>query len=282
MSVLETTRPELISFAELLQRSRSTRRRAVPILDQLAESVRPGAAVVKNLREDQPGAIDLMTAELNREFILLGQLVAAAASVQGGLVMEASRGEHARVNAIIAAARIETWAKERLIQAFEHAYQRMAQLTVKTLTRSGIPTSMRDNVEKAIIEAGGKRIGLLDIAGEAKESLFSTIEHGRELGLNPLDTAKMIQEFVPRGRFTNAGSSYRSRLISRTEVLHAQRMATLECYRASPSVERVVMFDGESDEECSARNGAVVSFDEAEAEMGSAHPNCVLCFAPYA
>ncbi len=271
----------LLDPVEAMERNPLAVRAAVPNLRSLREAINPGVTTVEMLRDDQPDLINLFAADLNREFKLLGQIVAAAASASGGLVMEASRAEKAQVNLIVVRARLEFWVKERLIPIFEHAYQRTAQLTVTTLRRAGIPTSMRDAVEQEIIEAGGKRTGLLDIAGDTKESLFRVIEKGHELGINPRETAKLIQNYVPRGRFVNAGSAYRTRLIARTEVLHAQRMSTLESYRASPSVERVVMFDGESDEECSARNGAVVSFDEAEAEMGAAHPNCVLCFAPY-
>lgn len=272
----------LLEPIEALERRPVLARAAVPSLMALREAINPGATTVEMLRDDQPDLINLMTADLNREFKLLGQIVAAAASASGGLVMEATRAEQAQIAVIIARSRLEWWVKERLIPIFQHAYQRTAQLTVTTLRRAGIPTTMRDTVEKRIIEAGGKRTGLLDIANDTKQSLFAVIEKGHELGINPLDTARLIEDYVPKGRFVHAGSSYRSRLIARTEVLHAQRMSTLESYRASPSVERVVMFDGESDEECSVRNGAVVSFDEAEAEMNDTHPNCVLCFAPYA
>lgn len=273
----------LMSMTDLLERcGRSPRAAAVPVLKQLAEAIMPGAQIVDELREDQVDLINLFTADLSREFTLLGQLVAAATSAQGGLVMEASKAERARITAIIAAARLEVWVKERLIPIYEHHYKRTAELTLKTLRRADIPVSLRDIIEEKIIQAGGKRVGLLDIPRDTQESLFKVIDKGRELGLNPRETAKMIEEFVPRGRFVDAGTPYRARLIARTETLHAQRMSSLELYRESPAVEKVVLFDGESDEECSARNGSVVSFDEAEAEMNDTHPNCVLCFAPYA
>jgi hypothetical protein len=271
------------SFAGLLERlPHRSRHAAVPALRELAEAVQPGAAVVASLRHEQPALIALFTADLNREFILLGQLVGAAADASGGLILESiGQDARARVAAIIAGARLDVWTR-RLVLVFEQHYKRVAEATSDVLRRSAVAPTMRDELEKAIIEAGGKRTGLLDIAGDVKESLFQVIEEARLKGMNPRETANLIREFVPRGRFIHAGSRYRAQLIARTEVLHAQRMATLETYRSSPNVNQVIMFDGESDEQCASRNGMIVSFDEAEAEMNDTHPNCVLAFGPVA
>jgi hypothetical protein len=129
---------------------------------------------------------------------------------------------------------------------------------------------------------GGKRMGLVDIASDTRAALFKTIDAGRMIGANPKATAKLIEQFVPAGRFTNAGVGYRSRLIARTETLHSARISTVQVYRSAPQVNFCVAFDGESDEECAARNGAIFTFDEAEAEANGTHPNCVLAFGPYA
>jgi SPP1 gp7 family putative phage head morphogenesis protein len=109
---------------------------------------------------------------------------------------------------------------------------------------------------------------------------MKVIDVGRKLGVNPNQTAKLIEQFVPAGRFTEAGAGYRARMIARTETLHAARISSLEVYRTAPQVKEVIAFDGESDEECAARNGSTFTFDEAEAEANGTHPNCVLAFGP--
>lgn len=245
----------------------------------LTEAAQPGARVVAALRAQQPDLTGLWRADLEREFKLLGQIARAATEAQGGLVME-SKSERERVAAIVAAMSIPIWVKQRIKPLFETHYKRVADLTHTLLNRYELDVTLRDKAAAGLLELGGKRVGLLDIAGETKDALFSVIEEGRAQGLNPRETAKYIERYVPRGRFVRAGSHYRAQLIARTEALHAQRISSLELYRGSPVVKEVVAFDGEDDEECAARNGQTFSFDDAELEAEETHPNCVLAFGP--
>jgi len=274
--------PAMMGFAELLERSGPrTRRAAVPVLVELAEAIRPGARVVNDLRVSLPPVEGLMASDLRREFELLGQLVSAAASAEGGLVVEeASRRERARVAAILAAAKLETWVRTRLLPVFEYHYKRILDSTFLVLGRHDIRPTARDALEKQMLNTGGKRMGLLDIGRDTKESLFKVIDLSREQGLGPRQTGRLIRDMVPRGRYVNAGSSYRATMIARTEALHGQRIASIETYRQSPVVKELVAFDGDHDGECAARNGQVFSFDDAEAEADSTHPQCVLAFGP--
>jgi hypothetical protein len=251
-----------------------------PPLHRLAEAVAPGAAVVRALRTQQPELIALFRADLDREFTLLGQLAASATATQGGLILESAASRDARVEEIVATMQIGTWLRSRLLPIYHYHYQRVADFTFKLLRRQDIRATLRDDIEKGIIERGGTRMGLLDIPSDVKDSLLAVIEEGRELGMNPRDTAKLIEQYVPRGRFRYAGSKYRSQLIARTEALHAQRISSIEAYKATGEIKGVVAFDGDSDEECAGRNGQVFTFDEAEVEAGLTHPNCVLSFAP--
>jgi len=256
------------------------RRLLIPALDTLAEAARPGARVVAALRADQKRHMPLFAADLRREFKILGHLVSVAADSQGGLLVESEGSIRKRVQEILSASKLKTWAQARLKPILEYHYQKIAQDTWKLLSKEDIPTTMRTEIERDIIEKGGKRLGLMDIEEDTKIALFNVIKEAREKGLNPRVIARMIEQHVPKGRFVNAGSTYRSKLIARTETLNAQRISTIASYRESPSVHSCIAFDGESDEECAARNGETFTFDEAEVEAEGTHPNCVLCFAP--
>lgn len=268
----------LLQFTETA--TPSQRRLLVPALWELAEAQRAGARLVAALRADQTPKIALFRADLHREFKILGHLVRVASELQGGLLTESMADVRKRVAEILAASHLKTWVKERLRPVFEYHYHRIAESTWKILSREGVPTTMRDEIEREIIQTGGKRIGLLDIPGDTKTALFNVIRESREKGFNPTAIGRLIEEFVPKGRFVNSGSTYRSQLIARTETLHAQRISSIASYRESPAVEMVVAFDGEEDNECADRNGEIFTFEEAEMEADGTHPNCVLCFAP--
>lgn len=266
-------------FGDLLDSPRIARE-AAPVLRDLAEAVKPGAAVVADLRKSHLSLEGMFAKDLNREFLLLGELVAAAADAKGGLVIEASRAEKARVALIAAAAKLDVWTRERLLPIFQEHYKRIFDATYSLLKRHDITPTDRDKIEKAVLKAGGKRMGLMDITRDVKESLFKAIDLGREQGLNPRDTAKLIREYVPRGRYVNAGSGYRSKMIARTEVLHGQRFASLSIYESSPVVTGAVAFDGDHDDLCAARNGQLFTFEEAFQISDETHPQCVLAFGP--
>ena len=273
---------EVISeFVRFWERASTRQRKAtLPVFGELAEAARPGARVVAALRADQKPHMALFTSELNREFKLLGQLVNAASDAKGGLILESYASLRQRVQEIIAASRLEQWVEERLKPIFNYHYKRVAESTWKLLSKQNIPTTMRDQIEAEVIAKGGKRLGLLDIEKDTHTAIFNVIREAREKGLHPRVISRMIEQYVPKGKFVNAGSRYRSLLIARTETLHAQRLSTIESYRQSPAVKECIAFDGESDEECSARNGETFTFEEAEAEAENTHPNCVLCFGP--
>ncbi len=61
--------------------------------------------------------------------------------------------------------------------------------------------------------------------------------------------------------------------------MKAQLGAQVARYAAS-DVGEVEMQDGTDDEECAARDGQVVSLDEAESEMDNEHPNGTLNLMP--
>lgn len=257
-----------------------SKRDLVPLLGELAEAVAPGAKIVAELRREQVQLIARFESDLHREFVVLGHVVVAALNAKGGLILESAETRDARVRAIIEAANLEEWENTNLRNVYLYHYKKIAAATYDILNKMGLETTFRDRAEKKILKEGGKRLGLLDIKGDVKKSIFRAIEQAREEGINPKATARLIEDLVPKGRFVNAGSRYRSKLIARTETLHAQRISTLEAYRSTNYVKEVVALDGDSDEECAARNGETFTFDEAAMEADITHPNCVLAFAP--
>lgn len=185
---------------------------------------------------------------------------------------------------IVTALSLGEWVDGTLKARLETHYQRTAQQTVETINQVlDLGVSLPDPVEKAIIEAGGTRRGLFDIEQGTKDAIYRALADAREQGLGPADAARLIRSYVPAGRFTNAGVRYRSGLIGRTETKHAQNLSSLAAYRAADNVASVTIYDGRtagSDAECAARDGDVVSFDEADALMAEEHPLGTLSFAP--
>lgn len=82
-----------------------------------------------------------------------------------------------------------------------------------------------------------------------------------------------------RRRLGDFGSELRAETIARTEMRVAQNAGTIDAY-AQDGVQQVEMIDGDGDPECAARDGRVVSLEEAERHMAEEHPNGTLDFAP--
>lgn len=247
----------------------------------------PGAEVVAEIRKGYPSLERLARPEIATILDDLGQRVHGASIrvgsplVESRLRQEDESADKHRIDAIIGASDIPAWKRQQLQPMFERQWQRTSRMVIAAVERHDIKPSMTDRIIKDIMSKGGTRVGLVDIDGDTRRALLKVISIGRELGMGPRKTASLIQLFVPAGRFTLAGKQYRSQMIARTEVLSATREASLQSYKFSRTVERVVAFDGEEfDEICASRNGVVFSLEEAEAENGDTHPNCVLCWGP--
>lgn len=71
----------------------------------------------------------------------------------------------------------------------------------------------------------------------------------------------------------------RAETIARTEAAIAQNRGQLALLREL-DIQKVRVYDGDFDEECSARNGTIISVEEAEANP-IMHPNCTSSYSPY-
>lgn len=228
------------------------------------------------MRADVGSALSGIGRELARTY---SQMVGKAAPA-----VDPVAGDRPFVDKLLAAVGLEKIVKDRLGPVYQRHYQRVAVDTLKTIKNEiGLVTDVPDEVARQVIRDGGRRLGMLDIEKQAREAIFKALADGRANGENPLQIARRIEEYVPRGRFTNAGSAYRSQLISRTETLNAQRVSALAAYKSMDNVTAVMLRDGllaDSDALCAARDGDIVSFDEAEALMADEHPLGTLSLSP--
>ena len=114
---------------------------------------------------------------------------------------------------------------------------------------------------REIIAAGGTRAGLIDLDAEK---------------------SRLAKE-LKGGRWGNAET--RAKVIARTETKHAQNISTVLAAQAN-GVEQMVVFDGRFGEPRSepshiARDGTIVSIEDALIMAQSMRPNCTLSFAPH-
>lgn len=171
------------------------------------------------------------------------------------------------------------WIDRALKTRLERHYQRVGRRTVQTInTALELDVLLTEHSMNALVREGGERRHLLDVEEDTKRAIVRAIQEGTEAGDNPKTVARRIREQVPAGRYVNAGAKYRAELITRTETLHAQRLASLDAYDDSPVVEAVIALDGDQDEDCAARNGKRFSIDDARAEQE--HPNGTLTWLP--
>ena len=181
---------------------------------------------------------------------------------------------------------ISDWKKEELTPVLEKHARKVARNTVDSIgSVMNIAINVPDRVMREIVRDGGKRVGLIDIEGDTKKAMFRALAEGRELGEGADPLARRIRDSVPAGRFRNAGATYRSKLIARTETKWAQNESSLQAYERSPDITHVVAFDAQlgadrSDPDCIARNGRKFNLKDARVEMNEEHPNGTLSFAP--
>jgi hypothetical protein len=254
------------------------------------EAVRPGFAIVRSWRKEEPRIFDMFEADLRREFELLAALVGQATREEGGMILEAATSRlrppvsteaEMRIEAILKRVAIDEWKRLRLRPLYEYHYKEVIEAMARIMNKHDVPITLRQELEHQVLQTGGTRAeSLLDITQSVREALFNALDEGRQLGVNPKEMATVVEHWIPKGKFRYAGSSYRARLIARTETMYAQRYGSIQMYRSSPSVNQCVAMDGDEDELCAARNGEYFSFDEAELEADNEHPNGTLCFGP--
>lgn len=147
-------------------------------------------------------------------------------------------------------------------------------------TALGLGVNLPDPVARRVVATGGRRVGLIDLKKQIKDRLFTTIAEARSEGLGPEAIARRIRQDIPQGRWSS--SQIRARVIARTETKYAQNVSMVEFAKTS-GAQHAMVFDarlGDTDEECEALDGTIVTLEEAESLMDSEHPNGTRSFTP--
>lgn len=166
---------------------------------------------------------------------------------------------------------------------FEQHFLEVAKTIAEAGELVGIAGRLPDPVARALVAAGGRRAGLIDLADQSRQALYDALAEGRAAGEGVTQLARRIAGAVEAGPWASAET--RARTIARTETKYAQNISTIERARAA-GVERFTVLDGRlgpgrSTPSHIARNGSVVTAQEAREMADAEHPNGTLSFAPY-
>ena len=173
---------------------------------------------------------------------------------------------------------LDQFQSDNVVPLWKAHYKLTAEVTFMTIAEAlqltGGASPDEEGIATRILETGGRRAGLIDLSGDTKRAMFKAIEVGRVGGESNDQIARRIEAEVTAGRYNDVAT--RAQVISRTETKFAQVSASIEIYRDNPNVSGIQLIDaqlGPTDEECTARNGRIVTPDEAQAALDSEHPN---------
>ncbi len=166
---------------------------------------------------------------------------------------------------------------------FEGHFLDVAKAVSDAANLAGISGSLPDPVARAITAAGGRRAGLIDLAGQSRTSLFDALAIGRSEGEGAEALASRIAGMIEAGPWGSVET--RARTIARTETKYAQNISTIERAKAA-NVTQFIVHDGRlgpgrSLPDHIARDGNIVSAAQADQMAADEHPNGTLSFSPY-
>lgn len=172
--------------------------------------------------------------------------------------------------------------KSQLRRTMEVGYLEVGKKAAVAGEAAGLGVGLPDPVARAIVAAGGKRVGLIDLEEQTRKAVFDGIAEGRAAGEGPNAIAARIGPMVEAGPLADGQS--RAERIARTETKYAQNVSTIERAKAA-GVQSFIVFDGRfglprSKPDHIARDGSIVTAEEAEIMADEEHPNGTLSFAP--
>ena len=240
--------------------------------------------LIGRLMADQVRLTRLMAGELERGFeayadYVIDELSRTPLPSEQGL----SPIDDSWVERILRRLQAQQWRDENLMPIYEESTRVTMDSTVdviNSVTEYGV--DLPDEIGRDIVRKGGKRVGLVDLNGQTKRSLFKALTEGRELGEAREQLARRIRDNITAGRFKSAAQ--RALVIARTETKYAQNVSSIASYRNSSVVRGLIIYDaqaGPTDEECESRDGDVIGFEEGETISLSEHPNGTLSFGPF-
>lgn len=192
------------------------------------------------------------------------------------------KSDDALVDAILEALGLEAH-RSAFRKVYEGHFLDVAKAVSEAAELAGISGSLPDPVARAVAAAGGRRSGLVDLDKQSRAALFDAIAEGRAEGEGATALAARIADHIEAGPWGSVET--RARTIARTETKYAQNVSTIERAKAA-NVERFIVFDGRlgpgrSLPDHIARDGSIVTADEAARMAADEHPNGTLSFAPH-
>ena len=293
LAALPSPEPEAVSEEQtaVLSLPARTRDYTLTLMRSKADLTSQQRALLLALARDAETLEEEFTDELEAAFEGLGQRAEEAYwELEGGRAIASALGQRTKqtndeledlAQRILSGLAFSRWEQGVLIPAWDGHTLRTLNLSVGTVNSTlGLQVNIPDPVRQRILAAGGTRRGLVDIAGQTRESIFQALRAGSEAGEGIPQLARRIRADVPAGPYRNAGAKYRAQLVARTEVAEAQNLSAYETYRASDVYVGVIISDGDEDELCAAVNGRRMTFAEYEQIGFTAHPNCTRSAAP--
>lgn len=206
----------------------------------------------------------------------------AARPILAAALPKAAKSDEQLVAQILAMLRLDAWRGD-LERLYGAHYEAVANAVSDVAETSGLGARLDDPVSRAIIAAGGKRVGLIDIDAQTREAIFDALAEGQAANESTDELAARIAGQVEGGRWRTAET--RARVIAITETAYADNMATIAQARAA-GADGMMVFDGRYGPGRSipshiARNGTIVGFEEAESMTEAEHPRGTLNFAPW-
>ncbi|MGH7851530.1 MAG: phage portal protein [Thermodesulfobacteriota bacterium] len=243
--------------------------------------IRSHARLIRTLQELERKQAEAFAKKLTKVFRDLGEIVARVAEERlKGADIET---KDPQTDAELIASLVDFGpVREALREEYADQFDTVARSTFgEANTALGLAVNLPDPVAVRIAQTGGRRLGLIDLSKQVRDSLFTTIAEAREQGLGVDAMARLIRQDIPKGPWSSV--EIRARVIARTETKFAQNQSMIE-YSKTSGAQYAMVFDnrtGFDDEECSALDGVIVTLAEAESLMDSEHVNGTRSFTPW-
>ncbi|MFZ5747173.1 MAG: phage portal protein [Pseudomonadota bacterium] len=249
-----------------------------------AAAIKRGLAYARMLQSQERGLQAAFEKPLNALFARMGAQTRAAAErvlKETGVKAAGHKADDDLLQRILELLGIDEWQAE-LTQAYGTQYLTVAEAVQDAAERAGLGVNLPDPVARAVVAAGGRRAGLVDLDQQSRDAIFAALAEGRAEGEGVQQLANRIALYTEAGPWNDA--MIRARIIARTETKFAQNFSTIQRGLAA-GVTRFIVFDGRFGLPRSTlshieRDGSIVDPAEALEMAETEHPNGTLSFAP--
>lgn len=138
----------------------------------------------------------------------------------------------------------------------------------------GLTFDVPDTVQIELMSLGASRSKLVGLGGDDRAEIFDKLTEWTDEGLGTDEIARNLAEIIPAGPWSS--SKIRAEVVARTESRIATTRASLQVYKNMTGATAAQMIDarmGDTDPDCEAIDGQVVSFADAQKLIDDEHPN---------